>query len=138
MTAMTALAPRAASAAADGAARKILRAEGFMLFAAAAGAYAHYGFGWGLFAALFLAPDLSFLAYLGGPKVGAAGYNALHTTIFPLALSALGFATATPALAIGLIWLAHIGFDRALGYGLKSASGFRDTHLSAVGHPREG
>ena len=134
---MTALAPRAAFDAADGTARKILRGEGFALFAAAAAAYAHYGFGWGLFAALLLAPDLSFLAYLGGPRVGAATYNALHTTIFPLALSALGLATASPALALGLIWLAHIGADRALGYGLKLASGFGDTHLGAIGRSRE-
>ena len=75
---------------------KFCAPKGLPLFAAAAGAYAHYGFGWGLFAALFLAPDLTFLAYLGGPKVGAAAYNALHTTIFPLALTALGFAQAGP------------------------------------------
>lgn len=138
MSTMTALAPRAASAAADGMAQKILRGEGFMLFAAAAAAYAHSGFGWGLLAALFLVPDLSFLAYLGGPRVGAAAYNALHTTIFPLALSALGLATASPALALGLIWLAHIGADRALGYGLKLGSGFGETHLGAIGRSREG
>ena len=52
--------------------------------------------------------------------------------------TALGFAAYGPALALGLIWLAHIGFDRALGYGLKSASGFRDTHLGAPGRSREG
>jgi hypothetical protein len=138
MSATIASAPPAVSAAVEGAQRRILRAEGLALFAAAAGAYAHYGLGWGLFAALFLAPDLSIFAYLGGPKFGAAAYNALHTTIFPLALSALGLATPTPALALGLIWLAHIGFDRALGYGLKSASGFRDTHLGAPGRSREG
>ncbi|MDU3890869.1 MAG: DUF4260 family protein [Serratia liquefaciens] len=32
-----------------------------------------------------------------------------------------------------LIWGAHIGFDRALGYGLKYASGFADTHLGGLG-----
>jgi hypothetical protein len=130
MSATTAFAASAPLAVLDGGARKILRAEGFALFAAAVGAFAHFGFGWAMFAALFLAPDLSFFAYLGGPKIGAAVYNALHTTLFPLALCALGLATASPSLALGLIWLAHIGLDRALGYGLKSSAGFNHTHLS--------
>ena len=37
------------------------------------------------------------------------------------------------ALALGLIWIAHIGMDRMLGYGLKYASGFGDTHLGRIG-----
>ena len=32
-----------------------------------------------------------------------------------------------------MIWCAHIGFDRALGYGLKSAAGFEFTHLGRIG-----
>jgi hypothetical protein len=33
---------------------------------------------------------------------------------------------------LGLIWLAHVGADRLLGYGLKYPTGFRDTHLQRV------
>ena len=36
-------------------------------------------------------------------------------------------------LALALIWLAHIGFDRLLGYGLKSTEGFGFTHLGRIG-----
>ena len=36
--------------------------------------------------------------------------------------------------AAALIWIAHIGLDRALGYGLKYATGFGDTHLGHIGH----
>ena len=36
-------------------------------------------------------------------------------------------------LAAGLIWCAHIGFDRALGYGLKYSQGFGCTHLGLIG-----
>jgi hypothetical protein len=32
-----------------------------------------------------------------------------------------------------LIWLAHIGADRGLGYGLKYATAFGDTHLGYIG-----
>ena len=35
-------------------------------------------------------------------------------------------------VAIGLVWLAHIGFDRVLGYGLKYPEGFKETHLQRV------
>jgi hypothetical protein len=35
--------------------------------------------------------------------------------------------------SIAMIWLAHIGFDRALGHGLKYANGFGFTHLGRIG-----
>ena len=120
----------AAVGAAAGGVRALLRAEGLALAAAATAAYAHAGFSWGLFAALFLAPDLSFAAYWLGSKWGAAAYNLVHSTIAPLALGGLGLALGAALFeAIALIARAHIGFDRALGYGLKYSAGFGATHL---------
>jgi hypothetical protein len=119
--------------AATGGVRAALRAEGLALTIAATAAYAHSGFSWVLFAALFLAPDLSFAAYLLGPRWGAAAYNLVHSTIAPLVLGATGLALGLPeAAAIALIGLAHIGFDRALGYGLKYSVGFGATHLGCA------
>jgi hypothetical protein len=40
-------------------------------------------------------------------------------------------------LALGLIWLAHIGADRLLGYGLKYDDHFQHTHLGQLGSPHE-
>jgi hypothetical protein len=37
------------------------------------------------------------------------------------------------ALVASLIWFAHIGCDRALGYGLKYSQGFGYTHLGRIG-----
>jgi hypothetical protein len=52
----------------------------------------------------------------------------------PMALMTVGFVTASPlVLSVAIIWLAHIGFDRALGYGLKYANGFGFTHLGRIG-----
>jgi hypothetical protein len=120
-----------ATGAAIGGVKILLRAEGLALLAAATAAYAYAGFSWVLFAALFLAPDLSFVAYLFGPKLGAAAYNLVHSTIAPLALGGVGLALGAPlAQAVALIALAHIGFDRALGFGLKYSAGFNETHLS--------
>jgi hypothetical protein len=114
--------------------RTLLRIEGVMLFGAATLFYGTAGASWWLFAVLFLVPDLSFLAYLAGPRLGAIGYNALHATIGPLLLG-LGSMVMHWSLAgsLALIWLAHIGIDRALGYGLKYASGFGLTHLGRIG-----
>jgi hypothetical protein len=112
----------------------LLRAEGAALFVAATVAYAISGQSWLLFALLILAPDLSMLGYLAGPRIGAYCYNAGHLTLWPLALVVAGYFSTLPILmGIGLIWLAHIGIDRALGYGLKHVSDFRDTHLGRIG-----
>ena len=112
----------------------LLRLEGLAAFAAAFAAYAHLGGSWALFAALMLAPDLAMLAYLAGPRIGAAAYNLAHVEFAPLAIAAAGLALGAPlAIAIALIWIAHIGMDRALGYGLKFATGFADTHLGRIG-----
>lgn len=114
--------------------RMVLRLEGAALFGAAALAYGWTGQSWWLFAILFLAPDIGMAAYLAGPRIGALGYNLLHTTALPLALAASGllWGSLLP-VGLGCIWLAHIGFDRALGYGLKEPTDFRDTHLGRIG-----
>jgi hypothetical protein len=114
-----------------GGVKRMLQLEGVALLALAAGLYAHLIGDWRMFAILFLAPDVAFAAYLFGPRIGALGYNAVHSTIGPVALAAAAvMLNVHLALAVALIWLAHIGFDRALGYGLKYATAFGDTHLS--------
>ncbi len=121
-------------------ARPWLRLEGLAAFALALALHWHWGLSWGWFAALFLVPDLSMLGYFAGPRVGAVASNLAHSYVvaaLPL-LAALapgaGGAAADPRLlGAGLVWCAHIGFDRALGYGLKSSAGFTTTHLGPIG-----
>jgi hypothetical protein len=117
-----------------GGVRIVLRVEGLCVLAVALFLYARHGLGWGTFALFFLAPDLSFLGYLAGPRVGALCYNAAHSYIGAIACFALGAMLPSEALvAASLIWCAHVGFDRALGYGLKYANGFGYTHLGRIG-----
>ena len=117
-----------------GGVRTLLRLEGATVLAICVAAYTQWGQGWGLFALLFLLPDVAFLAYLAGPRVGAAAYNASHAYLGALSLLAAGLLGAHPlVLALGLIWCAHIGFDRMLGYGLKYSAGFHSTHLGTLG-----
>lgn len=95
--------------------------------------YARYGQGWGWLAALFLAPDLAFLGYLAGARVGAIAYNLTHSYIGALACVLAGVLLPHRLwLTVGLIWCAHIGFGRAMGYGLKYAQGFGFTHLGLL------
>ncbi len=114
-----------------GAPRLWLRLEGFAVLLLAALLYQQGGHSWLLFAVLFLAPDLSFAAYMAGPRVGAMTYNAAHSYLGPALVAGLALLTGRPAVA-AMIWAAHVGFDRALGYGLKYSSGFADTHLGRL------
>jgi hypothetical protein len=116
-----------------GGVKVLLRLEGLTLFAGMTLVYGFWGGPWWLYFVLFLAPDLSFLGYLAGPKIGAWIYNVAHTTIIPMAMLTAGFGFAPPLLlSVALIWLAHIGFDRVLGYGLKYPAGFGFTHLGRI------
>lgn len=111
--------------------KTILRLEGAGLFAVATAAYFTIGGPVWLFVALALAPDISMLAYLAGPHVGSSLYNAFHTYLAPVALGVAGvWLGVTPFSWVALIWAAHIGVDRVVGYGLKHPTGFKHTHLS--------
>ncbi|MCC6522325.1 MAG: DUF4260 domain-containing protein [Polyangiaceae bacterium] len=112
--------------------RALLRAEGALALVAALVAYRYLGASWGVFAALFLVPDLSLLGYLAGPRAGALTYNAAHSYLGPASLALAGLAVPQ-LLPFAMIWVAHVGFDRALGYGLKYARAFGATHLGTVG-----
>lgn len=113
--------------------RIALRLEGAAFAALALFFYSIAGAGWLVFALLILVPDLSMLGYLSGRKTGAFLYNLCHTYLAPMALGAFGwFGNVGILLAIALIWVVHIGIDRALGMGLK-LSRFNETHLGPIG-----
>lgn len=120
-----------------------LRVEALFVFAVMLTLYAWTGASWGLFALLFLVPDFSMLGYLANPRVGAFVYNLAHAYAAPALLMVLGLALTKAGLVpdtvrtvapYALIWAAHIAFDRVLGYGLKSPTGFKITHLGRIGH----
>jgi hypothetical protein len=72
--------------------------------------------------------------YVRGPRLGAITYNLVHNLAIALSLLAVGWAAAIAPLALaGAILVAHVGMDRALGYGLKLPTDFRDTHLGRIG-----
>ncbi|MBM4763732.1 DUF4260 family protein [Bacillus sp. B15-48] len=90
-------------------------------------------FSWLLFFVLLLVPDISMLGYLINNKIGARLYNFFHTYTIVIIVISWGLLLENQtALAIGLIWSAHIGMDRMIGYGLKYPTEFKDNHLNRV------
>ena len=115
-----------------------LRLEGLAVAVVSALLYARTGASWWLFAALWLAPDLSMLGYLGKPCRASRIYNAAHNYIVPVTLALSGLLLHAPGLVpVALIWVNHIGVDRLMGYGLKFEDGFGFTHLGRLGRRRE-
>ena len=111
----------------------LLRAEGGIIFGASLILYGELRASWVLFVVLILAADISMLGYLSGARVGAALYNLVHTLVAPLLLIVLSIVYKQLWLVpYGLIWTAHIGIDRLLGYGLKYPIRFRDTHFERL------
>lgn len=89
---------------------------------------------WWAWVLALLLPDVGMAGYALGRRIGAVSYNVLHLYAVPflVMMAGVGFGS-TVAIAGGGLWLAHIGFDRAVGYGLRLDSGFRDTHLGRIG-----
>lgn len=113
--------------------RLALRAEGLAVGTAAVALYFDQGYSWLALVLLWLAPDLGALGYLGGNRVGAIVYDLTHFEGWPVVLGVAGvLGDSELAVQLALIWLSHIGLDRAIGYGLKYPSAFKDTHLQRV------
>jgi hypothetical protein len=87
---------------------------------------------------LFL-PDLFMAGYLAGTRIGAHAYNLAHATTLPALMVGYGWWQSRPlCLALGLVWLGHIGMDRLLAFGLKYPDEFQHTHLSSPPDSRRG
>jgi hypothetical protein len=113
--------------------RLLLRLEGAAIFVAAVVLYLREDYPWWLLVVLALAPDLSMVGYAAGVRIGALAYDAVHTLAAPIVLATAGVVwDVDAAIQLALIWFAHIGADRALGYGLKYPTHFQDTHLQRV------
>ena len=111
----------------------LLRLEGLVVLAVALTLYATWGYNWSTFAWLILVPDISFVPYLIDKRLGSITYNLFHTYTFPLTLALISLLMDMPlGLQIALIWFAHIGVDRLIGYGLKYPDSFHHTHLGRV------
>jgi len=119
--------------------RVLERVEGGMALLIGLAMWAALGYGWGWLALLLFLPDLSAAGCLAGPRAGAVAYNLAHT--YAVALLAVGAGWVANGyqgveatwLGVAAVFVAHIGLDRMLGYGLKYPTRFSDTHLGRIG-----
>jgi len=117
--------------------KNMLKLEELSLFGLALYLFSGLDYGWTAYILLFLAPDLSMLGYLMGPRVGSWTYNLVHHKGFSVVLYVLGYLTGNPALMFtGTLLLGHSSFDRILGYGLKYPDAFQHTHLGMIGNAK--
>ena len=112
------------------------RLEGAAALGLGIAAYVTLGQSWLMFALLFFVPDLFMAGYLRSPRFGALTYNLVHTYAAPALLALAGLVLGPLAYAVAAIWVAHIGFDRMLGYGLKFETSFQHTHMGPIGKAR--
>ncbi len=114
--------------------KALLQLERLGLLALSIFLFAHLDFAWWWYPVLFLAPDLSILAYAAGPRGGAVIYNLAHHKGAAILLYLLGFFLFIPVLQLaGAVMLGHSALDRVFGYGLKYLDSFQRTHLGMIG-----
>ena len=114
--------------------KKVIAIEELAMFLISIYAFSQLTYAWWIFPALLLAPDISMLGYLAGPKVGAVCYNFVHHKALGIVVYFLGLHYGNEWLVLaGVILFAHSCFDRIMGYGLKYADGFQHTHLGYIG-----
>ena len=114
----------------------LLRVEALLVLAGSLIAYSVLLHGaWLWFAVFFLAPDLSLAGYMlpGRTRLAAALYNVVHSYSLTLILALVAWKFSAPHYEqAAVIWIAHIAFDRLLGFGLKYGQAFKPTHLQSA------
>jgi hypothetical protein len=120
-----------------GAVRNWLRLEGLAALGAGLILYSVSGGDWLWAIPALLLPDLSAAGFLASPRIGTFTYNLLHNWAPGFIALALGVWLASSELQlVAAILIAHVGMDRAVGYGLKLPSSFQDTHLGRMGREK--
>lgn len=114
--------------------KNLLKIEELFLFGLALFLFSRLDYGWGWYALLFFAPDLSMVGYLMNPHIGSWIYNLIHHKGVAVALYVFGSLLFVPWLMLaGTVLLGHSSLDRVFGYGLKYPDAFQNTHLGRIG-----
>ena len=130
-------APTAVAGMTTGAVRAWLRLEGLAAFVVGLALFGASGGNWLLLIPLLLLPDVSAIGFLASPRIGTFTYNLLHNWVPGIVTLGIGVWLASSAIVLAAaILIAHVGMDRAVGYGLKLPSSFHDTHLGRMGRTR--
>jgi uncharacterized protein DUF4260 len=114
--------------------KNVLKLEELVMFAFCVYALTLFHVSWWMYLLILIAPDISFVGYIAGNKIGAVCYNLFHHKGVAIAIFLAGFILKNEWLqVIGIILFGHSSMDRSLGYGLKLDEGFKYTHLGVLG-----
>lgn len=109
----------------------LLKLENLVIFIFCIYLFSLEGFSWIVLLIFLPVVDISALGYLINNSVGAVIYNVFHNFTISTAPAFLGYYMDNKLLiVVGLIWTIHISLDRVLGFGLKSKTSFKSTHLN--------
>lgn len=110
------------------------RIESLIIAAGVVTLYLRLEFPWYWLFVLFLIFDIFAVGYVVNKLWGAVTYNIGHSYIIPVMMGIYAITQEHRTFAFtSLVWLFHIAVDRTLGYGLKYAQGFTNTHLGRIG-----
>ena len=113
--------------------RMFLILESIVIFIGALLIYLFLSGNWIIFLVLLFAPDIFIVGYLKNSRIGSIIYNIGHIYVWSIILIVIGILIDLNLLILfSLIWIAHISMDRAMGYGLKYPSDFKDTHMQKI------
>ena len=113
--------------------RIFLVLESIVIFIGSLLIYLFLSGNWIIFLVLLLAPDIFMVGYLRNSRIGSIIYNIGHVYAWAIVLIIIGILINLNLLILfSLIWIAHISMDRAMGYGLKYSSDFKDTHMQKL------
>lgn len=114
--------------------KNLFRIEEAMQLILAIFLFTHLPFAWWTYVVWFLAPDISMLGYIFGPRIGAYFYNLFHHKGIAVLVYLIGaYISSHVVMLAGLVLFGHSAFDRILGYGLKYTDDFKHTHLGWIG-----
>jgi uncharacterized protein DUF4260 len=114
--------------------KNVLKLEEVAMFGFCVYALTLFHVSWWMYLLILIAPDISFVGYAAGNKVGAFCYNLFHHKGVAIAIFLTGYMVKNEWLqVIGIILFGHSSMDRSLGYGLKLNGGFKYTHLGVLG-----
>jgi len=114
--------------------KNILKLEEAAMFTLCIYALNVFHVSWWVYLLILIAPDISFIGYAAGNKVGAVCYNLFHHKGIATAIFMAGFILKDEWLQIiGIVLFGHSSMDRMFGYGLKLNEGFKYTHLGVIG-----
>jgi hypothetical protein len=114
--------------------KNIIKLEEMAMFGLSIYALSLFQMDWWWYLILLFGPDISMAGYFGGNKIGAASYNLFHHKGIAVSLFVIGLLMPDEWFQIfGIVLFGHSSMDRLFGYGLKTAEGFKYTHLGMIG-----